>query len=145
MKLLIKTSVKTNYKEVMKGFTLELFKALKPPLMSLNVDRFDGCLKGDEVHLSVGLGPIQKKWVSLITDNFENESEVTFVDEGKVLPFPLSSWKHIHRVQKIDDSSSEIHDDIEYSTGFVPLDYLMYPILYLQFAVRGPVYRKFFN
>lgn len=129
----------------MEGFNLKLFKALKPPLMSLDVERFDGCNVGDEVHLNVGLGPFKAKWVSLITDNQENENETFFVDEGKYLPFPLKSWKHIHRVVKNDEEVSEIQDDIEYSTGNRALDTLMYPVLYLQFAARKPVYKKFFS
>lgn len=129
----------------MEGFDLKLFKALKPPLMSLDVERFDGCNVGDEVHLKVGFGPFRTKWISLITENQENDQETYFVDEGKLLPFPLKSWRHIHRVVKTDDKGSEIQDDIEYSTGLRALDVLMYPVLYLQFAARKPVYKKFFS
>ncbi len=129
----------------MEGFDLKLFKALKPPLMSLDVERFDGCDPGDEVHLKVGLGPFKSTWVSLITENQESLEETYFVDVGKELPFPLKNWRHIHRVKNIGENVSEIQDDIEYSTGSSVIDVLMYPILYLQFAFRKPVYRKFFD
>ena len=145
MKLFISTTIPSHYKKIMEGFDLKLFKALKPPLMALDVVRFDGCNVGDEVHLNVGLGPFKTKWVSLITDNQENENETYFVDEGKHLPFPLKSWKHIHRVVKNDEEASEIQDNIEYSTGNRALDVLMYPVLYFQFAARKPVYKKFFS
>jgi ligand-binding SRPBCC domain-containing protein len=145
MKLLLKTQVNANYKTVMNGFDLELFKALKPPLMSLLVERFDGCKVGDEVHLKVGIGLMYKEWVSLITDYQESEDQIYFTDEGKVLPFPLKSWKHNHRVIKLGPHKSEIQDDIEYSSGNRILDICMYPVLYLQFACRIPVYKKVFS
>lgn len=145
MKLLLKTQVNKDYRAVIEGFDLNLFKALKPPLLSLDVERFDGCKVGDEVHLKVGLWPVYKKWVSLITDYQESEEQIYFTDEGKVLPFPLKSWKHNHRVFRLGADKSEIQDDIEYSSGNQFIDLCMYPLLYLQFAFRAPVYKKVFS
>lgn len=145
MNILIKTRLSKNYKEVSQDFNLKLFEALKPPLINLNVARFDGCKKGDEVHLEIGLGPLKQKWISHITDDFENNNEWTFVDEGHVLPPPLKDWKHTHRIINISDAQCEIHDDIEYSSRNRLLDLLLYPALYIQFALRIPVYKKFFK
>ena len=145
MNILIKTRLSKNYKEVFKGFDLELFKALKPPLINLNVARFDGCKKGDEVHLEIGIGPLKQKWISHITDDFINEKECTFVDEGHILPPPLKDWKHTHRILNIDENICEIQDDINFSSGNSLLDFFLYPALYAQFALRIPVYKKFFN
>ena len=145
MNILIKTRLSKNYKEVFKGFDLELFKALKPPLINLNVARFDGCKKGDEVHLEIGIGPLKQKWISHITDDFINKKECTFVDEGHILPPPLKDWKHTHRILNIDENTCEIQDDINFSSGNSLLDFFLYPALYAQFALRIPVYKKFFN
>jgi ligand-binding SRPBCC domain-containing protein len=145
MNILIKTTLSKNYREVHRGFDLKLFKALKPPLIALEVKRFDGCKKGDEVHLEIGLGPLKQKWVSLITENIENENECTFVDIGHILPPPLKDWKHTHRILKINEQTCEIHDDIHFSSGNKLLDLFLYPALYAQFAFRIPVYKKFFK
>lgn len=145
MNILIKTKINKNYQEVASRFNLDLFKSLKPPLLDLNVIRFDGCTKGDEVHLEVGLGPVKKKWISLIVEDFQNEKEITFVDVGKTLPPPLKTWKHTHRILNLSQSECEIQDDIEYYTSNIFLDYLIYPAMYLQFALRKPAYKKFFR
>lgn len=143
MNLLIKTRLPLNYREVLKGFTVDLFKALKPPLLPLEVERFDGCKVNDEVHLRVG--PLKQKWVSLITSDFDSNKECGFIDEGKVIPFPLKYWHHTHRIVNISQDQSEIQDDIEYSTGIILLDYVLYPVLYVQFAIRPKAYKKYFN
>ncbi|MDH5582031.1 MAG: hypothetical protein OEY33_08985 [Bdellovibrionales bacterium] len=143
MNLFIKTRISLNYRKVLKGFTLELFKALKPPLMPLEVERFDGCKTNDEVHLKVG--PLKQQWISIITNDFDDETECGFIDEGKVIPPPLRYWHHTHRIVKITEDESEIQDDIQFTTGFKILDILVYPVLYLQFAVRPSAYRKYFQ
>jgi ligand-binding SRPBCC domain-containing protein len=142
MNLMIKTRIQLNYREVMSGFTVELFEALKPPLLPLKVERFDGCRTGDEVHLKVG--PFRQQWISLITSDFDNDSECGFVDEGKVIPPPLRTWHHTHRIVNLSANECEIQDDIRYSTGLKLLDLLLYPALYLQFAIRPKAYRLYF-
>ncbi len=143
MNLLIKTRIPMNYREILKGFNSELFLALKPPLMPLGLERFDGCKTNDEVHLRVG--PLKQKWVSVITSDFDNDKECGFIDEGKVIPPPLSYWHHTHRIVKISENESEIHDDINFTTGAKVLDFLVYPALYLQFAMRPRAYRKYYK
>ena len=145
MKILIKTPIEKNYNFVFSKFDVDLFKFLKPPLLNLEVERFDGCKKGDEIHLAIGLGPISMKWISLITENSENDEENLFIDEGHLLPPPLTYWKHIHRVKKVDENLTEIHDDIEFSSGNAILDHAIYPMLYFQFYLRKPAYKKFFK
>lgn len=145
MKIKLTTLVEQNFITIFQQFDLKLFKALRPPLMPLNVRRFDGCKKGDEVHLELGKGPFKALWVSLITDAQENDRECFFIDEGRQLPFPLKTWHHKHLIQRIDDHKSHIIDDIDYSTGSMLMDRIVYPVLYAQFALRGPVYRKYFS
>lgn len=145
MKLLLETKVATNYQKVFQRFDLSLFEALKPPLVDLTVERFDGCKKGDEVHLLIQLGPVKSQWISLITEDGHDETEAYFIDEGTLLPKPLKSWRHRHRIIKQDENHSLIVDDIEYSTGNQALDYLIYPTLYAQFAFRKPIYRDVFG
>jgi ligand-binding SRPBCC domain-containing protein len=138
MNILIKTPINSDFKIVFSKFNLELFTALKPPLVSLKVKRFDGCKKGDEVHLVVN----GKLWVSHITELYESEDEIYFVDIGVIIPAPLKSWKHIHRVERTGDKTCAVIDDINYSTGFKMLDLLIYPALKFMFLLRCPVYKR---
>ena len=90
-------------------------------------------------------GKFNQKWISKITDNFNSDRDVYFVDEGTFLPFPLKKWKHIHRIEKINEFSSYIIDDIEFSCHNELIDLAIYPFLYLIFLYRGPVYKRKFN
>lgn len=136
MRILIKTPIANDYKVVFSKFNLDLFKALKPPLTSLIVERFDGCKKGGEVHLIVS----GQKWVSHITSDYEDETSIYFIDEGFIIPPPIKKWKHKHLILKTGDHQCVVIDDIYYTTGITLLDYLMYPILLAAFSFRKPVY-----
>lgn len=144
MKIEIKTNVEQDYKTVSGSFKVDLFKKLKPPLVGLKVKRFDGCKKGDEVHIEINTLGIKQDWNALITGNGENENEVYFIDEGIKLPNFISSWKHIHRIIKNGDSAIII-DDINYRTPNFVLDILSYPVMYIQFYFRKPVYKSYFK
>lgn len=133
-----------HYDQVFSMFNEDLFRALKPPLLSLKVDRFDGSSPGSEVHLKVGLPPFLSQWVSVITEEQKREGENYFVDEGRVLPWPLKYWRHTHRVVKVNEKECDIIDDIEYSCGSSFLTSLMYAPLKFQFSLRSPQYQKFF-
>ena len=138
MKIYIKTAIPRNYKEVFARFDLNLFTKLSPPLVSLKVIRFDGCKKGDEVHLNVA----GKLWISHITEYYEDKTQIYFVDIGHTIPAPLTYWKHIHRIESNGETSSQVVDDIDFSTGNAFLDKLIYPGLYAMFMLRKPIYKK---
>ncbi len=144
MNFSIKTSVKAHYLDVAKGFTLELFKALAPAFPRVKVLRFDGCEKGHQVWIELNLFLFKQRWDTHIVENGQNEQEWYFIDEGTVMPFPLKTWKHIHQVLNQADGTSQIVDNIYYSTGSKILDYLMFPLFYQQFSARGPIYKKIF-
>lgn len=143
MKILIKTKIEKNYQVLFSLFNIDLFKALKPPVMSLIVERFDGCKPGDEVHLRMDFfGFFKERWVSRITKEARTEYEVYFIDEGIVLPFPIKNWTHQHRIEKITELSSYVVDEIDYSSGNKFIDLLIYPGLFLMFLFRVPVYKR---
>lgn len=144
MKIYIATEVKENYKAVFSRFDKDLFLALKPPLIQLNLTRFDGCMKGDKVEMSLGILGISQVWTALIVDQKETDEEIYFIDEGQVIPPPIKKWRHRHGIQKLSENKTLIVDDIEYSTGIKLVDILMYPIMYLQFWYRKPVYKRYF-
>jgi ligand-binding SRPBCC domain-containing protein len=144
MRIIIKTKVQQDFKKVFQAFDINLFMKLKPPLVSLNVIRFDGCQKGNEVHIEVTILWMKQKWISLITEQQSNENGIYFIDEGVLLPKPLKYWKHKHIIEKSIDSSIII-DDICYSTNNILLDFLLFPALFLQFYFRKPVYKSYFS
>ncbi|MEZ4900785.1 MAG: hypothetical protein R2822_03050 [Spirosomataceae bacterium] len=144
MKLSLQTPVQRPYKQVWLGFTEELFQKLSPPFPPVKVIQFDGCKKGDSVILELNFFLFKQRWTSLITEQEINKSEIFFVDEGIKLPFFLSFWKHRHRIIK-NQNQTIISDEIEFRTPFWGTDYLFYPLLWLQFAYRKPIYRKVFD
>jgi ligand-binding SRPBCC domain-containing protein len=86
----------------------------------------------------------KQDWISDIIDQNALESEIYFVDEGSKLPFFLSYWKHRHRMIK-DGKGTIIIDDITFKTPSILSDYLFYPLMYLQFLYRKPIYQKVFS
>jgi ligand-binding SRPBCC domain-containing protein len=152
MRLTIHTSVEKPYQEVFAGFTFELFKQLTPTNPPVTIKRFDGCKKGDEVHLEMTVPVLNRKemWVSRIIasgtviGNATFTDEMYFIDQGIELPFFLTSWRHKHRIIKAEDGGAVIVDDIEYTT---PLWLLLFvaPVISKQFRDRQPVYQEYFK
>ncbi len=145
MNIRIVTNIGTNSKEtVFAGFDRKLFLQLAPPFPKLNLIRFDGSIKGNEVHLETNFILFKQKWISLIVENGSSESEVYFVDEGITLPFPLKYWRHRHIVRQVGPSV-EIEDNLHFSTKNKMVDILLYLPFYLLFLYRKPVYKKIFK
>lgn len=144
MRFILKTSVQGYYLDIMERFDIDLFKSLKPIGAKMTVTQFTGSKTGDIVALEF-TSPIKASWVSKIINHGQDENKAFFIDEGELLPFPLKSWTHHHIVERIDDQSSVIIDDITYSTGIKLLDLLMYPAMYLSFYPRKSGYRRYFN
>lgn len=145
MKILFETPIQQSFEIIRNRFTRELFIELAPGLIPFNLQRFDGCKRGDEVHIKLGPPPFAQKWISLITFEETNASGWSFIDEGKVLPWPLSNWKHHHRVDRISATESVIVDDIDYECSPAFLTPLMKPFLWSVFAIRPKRYKKFFK
>lgn len=145
MRLKICTKVSASYQRVKEGFNEELFLSLNPPFPPVRLEKFDGCSKGDKVQLELNFILFKQRWHSDIIFDLTNEDTFQFIDVGVKLPFFLKHWKHHHIVNRIDDHSSEIIDDITFTSPLWLLDFLLYPALYLQFLYRKPIYKRFFN
>jgi len=145
MNLKFRTEVTSSLEGVKQGFDRSLFLQLKPPLIQLVLDRFDGCEVGDEIHLRVGIPGALQTWVSRITFHHYDGDSWSFVDEGNPLPFPLRQWLHRHGVRRLASGGAEISDEISYSCGNRILDLLILGPLWLSFAGRASVYRRVFR
>ncbi|MFY0591648.1 SRPBCC family protein [Roseivirga sp.] len=144
MRIRVATEVAKPVSAVKAGFTEDLFLKLNPPFPRVKLLRFDGSLKGDFVALELNFLIAKQKWISEITFDKETEQSFEFIDEGVMLPFPFSSWKHHHKLVS-KGKGCEIIDDIEYQAGNKLMTVLLYPLLVLQFLYRKPVYRRIFQ
>jgi ligand-binding SRPBCC domain-containing protein len=144
MKITIQTPVDQDYLQVKAGFTESLFKKLAPPFPPVKVLRFDGCEKGNQVALELNFLLFRQKWISLITDDLTTEKEFYFIDEGTTLPFFLGKWKHKHRIIS-DGKGAVIRDEIDFEGPLAWVTPLLFPVLWLQFWYRKPIYRKIFK
>ena len=144
MDILIKTKVNQDYKIVFNLFDKDLFLKLSPPFPKVNLLRFDGCKKNDIVELELDLIFSKQLWTSEIIDFCEEDDLIYFIDKGIKLPFFLKTWVHKHNIVK-NAENTIIIDDIYFDTGNIITNIIMYPILYLQFLYRNPVYKKYFK
>ncbi|WP_020526267.1 SRPBCC family protein [Flexithrix dorotheae] len=144
MEIIIKTKVEQSIQKVWKGFDKRLLLKFSPPFPKVSITRFDGSQKGNEVHLKLDLIFFNQEWKSLITQDFQSEAEMYFIDEGTQLPFFLKFWKHKHLMEKKDEGTLII-DHINFKTPYIFTDFLFYPLLYFQFLYRKPIYKKEFK
>lgn len=144
MHISITTSVRQPYQSVAEGFDEKLFTQLNPPFPPVKLLRFDGSQQGDIVALELNFILFKQVWESLIVEDGRRDSEWYFIDEGVKLPFFLRYWRHHHRVVK-HGTGAHIIDDITFQTPFFLLDYLFYPVMWLQFLYRKPIYKKVFR
>jgi ligand-binding SRPBCC domain-containing protein len=144
MRIIISTTVNQHFLDVMKGFNEDLFRSLSPPFPPVKLLRFDGSKKGDLVSLELNFFLFKQVWTSEITEDFSGEREIYFVDKGVKLPFFLGTWEHKHRIINRGDSETEIRDEITFQGSSQLLTPLLYPILFLQFLYRKPIYKRIF-
>ncbi len=100
--------------------------------------------KEDKVTIEMKIFFLKLLWISKITEVSELPLCKYFIDEGETLPFFLNYWKHQHIIQQTRNNT-KIIDKIEFNTGSILTDYIFYPILYLQFIYRKPIYRNYFK
>lgn len=134
-----------NAEDVFSHFNESLFKALNPWFMPMKVELFEGCLPGHQVIVRLGGPLIRARWVSEIVSFQKNENEISFIDIGKELPFPLKKWEHRHRIIKTGNHSCKIIDEITYQASYAWLNSLIKPLMCLQFGVRKRAYTQYFR
>lgn len=145
LRIFIKTKISgADPLSALNQFERPLFEALSPSFPKLIINRFDGSKPGDVVDISLNFKLFKIRWISSITGRSEEIDQAWFIDEAIKPPFFLKKWKHKHLVQLIDNELF-IVDDISFSSHTLLFTLLVYPMLYLQFLARRPVYKKWFN
>lgn len=144
MRLKLRTVVSQSVHQVMSGFTEDLFLKLSPPFPPVKLLQFDGSRTGDVVSLELNFLFFRQTWTSHITHHEETADRFSFIDEGVLLPFFLGSWRH-HHIIEAHPEGSVIIDDISFRGRWFWMTPLLYPLLFLQFAYRKPIYRRYFS
>lgn len=118
-----------------------ILKTLTPPFMIMQVHRFEPLADDSVGEFTIWMGPIPVHWVAI----HSNVSEAGFTDTQA--KGPLKSWVHTHRFTSISDTTTEVHEHIEFEHfgGFKGLwSRLLFPkpALHLLFQIRKSITRK---
>lgn len=130
--------------EVWSGFDKKLFEALSPKFPKVRLLRFDGCEKGDEVHLELVFPFFVQNWNSQIIESGKDHRGYYFIDQGIQLPFFLTYWEHKHHIKKSGEETI-IADEIYFKAYNFLFECLIYPVLWLTFIQRKPIYKRIFK
>jgi ligand-binding SRPBCC domain-containing protein len=85
-----------------------ILKALTPPLMIMQVHRFDPLAEGSIGEFTMWMGPIPVRWKA----EHSGVSEIGFTDTQ--VAGPMKHWAHTHRFNEVDANTTEVHEHIEY-------------------------------
>ena len=89
-------------------FRTGILKALTPPMMIMQVHRFDPLANGSIGEFTICMGPIPVRWVAEHSD----VSLTGFVDTQ--ISGPMKLWKHTHRFNRVSPQVTEVHEHIEF-------------------------------
>ena len=78
----IQTKIGASMSFVWSQFNEALLKKISPPFPKVNIQRFDGCSKGDLVILEINLLFMKVIWSSEITYSQQDSNQSVFIDEG---------------------------------------------------------------
>jgi len=144
MNILIRTAIEGNNAEVaLNQFDKKLFEALSPAFPKIRINTFEGSFPGNIVDITMDIKFTKFRWISEITTRETSDKSAYFIDEGRILPFFLKSWKHKHLLE-IQDGQLYIIDNIDYQSYNKLMNVLLYPMFYFQFVGRKPIYKKWF-
>ena len=144
MKIKLKTRVQSPFIQVLEGFDNALLNKLNPPFPPVKLLKYEGNEPGNRVELELNFILFKQRWISEITYFNHDKEHYEFVDEGIKLPFFLNSWKHRHKLVNIGGEGTDIIDDINF-TAPVGLTLIIFPLIWLQFVYRKPIYKNYFK
>lgn len=89
-------------------FERGILKALTPPLMIMQVHRFDPLAEDSIGEFTMWMGPVPVRWKAL----HSAVSETGFTDTQ--VSGPMKSWVHTHTFTALADDRTEVHEHIEF-------------------------------
>ena len=122
-------------------FEPQILKTLTPPLLIMQVHRFDPLAEGSIGEFTMWMGPVPVRWKA----QHSNVSDTSFTDTQ--VAGPMKSWVHTHTFEAISPTETEVHEHIEYEHfGGVKgiWSRLLFPraALRVLFAVRKRITRR---
>lgn len=136
----ITTPVKESYQFVYKQFDQKLFEFLAPK--SLRLIRFDGSEKGNEVHIKAPL--ISRPAQFEIIDHGIDDNKAFFIDQGKLLPKIMKTWRHEHTMSN-KKFHTEIEDHITFKASNMIIGFILYPLIWADMYGRKRKYIQYFG
>ena len=85
-----------------------ILKTLTPPLMIMQVHKFEPLAEESVAEFTMWMGPIPVRWKAV----HSNVSETSFTDTQ--VSGPMKSWVHTHTFSKISDDITQVHEHIEF-------------------------------
>ena len=89
-------------------FQTGILQKLTPPLMIMQVHRFDPLANGSIGEFTMWMGPIPVRWTAQHSD----VSKESFTDTQ--VAGPMKSWRHTHRFLRIDEHTTDVDEHIEF-------------------------------
>ena len=96
--------------EAVSAFHFEpgILKTLTPPMMIMQVHRFEPIAEGSVAEFTMWMGPIPVYWKALHSNVGPNQFTDTQVAG------PMKFWQHTHRFTALGADQAEVHEHIEY-------------------------------
>lgn len=138
------TRVSAQRDQVADQFNEDLLLKLKPPLVTMQLLRYDGQYRGDELAFAVGFGKFTQKWHGAITQHRYTQQHWLFRDEGISLPHPLKTWQHTHAL-KSSNQDTLIIDRVKFSGKNTLYTYLLCLPIAMMFLLRKPLYQRWLS
>jgi len=118
-----------------------ILKTLTPPLMIMQVHRFDPLADGSIGEFTMWAGPIPVRWKAV----HSNVSETSFTDTQ--VAGPMKSWVHTHTFAPIAENVTEVHEHIEFEhfgglKGVWSRMLFPHPALFALFTIRKMITRR---
>ncbi len=143
--LKLTSNIEANFETVVENFSEDLLTYLNPPFPKAVIEKYEGNTEGAEVAIKLDFLLFTQRWISEITKVEKGSDYFQFIDEGRKLPFFLSRWQHIHRIEKAGDNKTRVIDHVSFSWYHPVLTFLILPAIYFQFAYRKPRYNAYFK
>jgi ligand-binding SRPBCC domain-containing protein len=138
------TQVSVKRSLVAAQFNQDLLLKLKPPLLTMQLIRYDGQYRGDRLSFAVGIGQFTQTWEGEITNHRYTQKNWLFRDEGILLPHPLKTWKHTHALIE-KNSGTLIVDRVRFcGKNHLFTAILIIPIA-MMFWMRKPLYKRWLS
>tara|TARA_Y100001978_G_scaffold165527_1_gene152963 strand:+ start:1192 stop:1632 length:441 start_codon:yes stop_codon:yes gene_type:complete len=112
-------------------------------LQPIQIIKWDGIEDGKVAHFKLWFFG-WKDFEVIHSDYYLDENELSFIDNGSVLPLGLTFWRHKHSIV-IKKGYVTIIDNLKFNHESSFLGYLLYPLLVSPIFLRKLLYRLYFR